>query len=80
MKLIDNWRAGYKMHSVRAMGLAAAVLLTYETLPPEFKATISPNMLHYVAIGLMVVGTIGRFLQQTEPTKPFPDTTIDAPK
>jgi len=64
MKLIENWTKSYKMLSVQAMALATAIQGVWVTLPPELLVSIPPNVVHYVTIGLMIAGVLGRLVPQ----------------
>lgn len=64
MKLIPNWRKGYKMLSVQAMSLSTAILGTWALLPDDLKAVLPTQVVIWVSVGLLVVGILGRFVDQ----------------
>lgn len=72
MKLIENWRRAHRMLSVQAMALAAAVQGAWPTLPEEMKSSISPTLVNWISLALLVAGIVGRLVQQnsTEPAPP----------
>lgn len=72
MKLIDNWNKAHRMLSVQAMALAAAIQGAWPSIPEDLKASIPPGVVHWVSLGLLVAGIVGRLVQQ--------DVTQDAPK
>jgi hypothetical protein len=61
MKLIDNWKQALKMFSVQAQVLAGALLVTWGSLPVALTDQIPVN---YIAIPILVFGTIGRLIKQ----------------
>ena len=71
MKLIDNWQQAWKMFSVQAMAAGVAVQGAYVALPDSFQQVIPHEWMHYISIGLLVAGVIGRLVDQTpkEPDK-----------
>jgi hypothetical protein len=63
LKLIDDWREGWKYLSVQCFALAAAVNGTWYSIPDGLKSSIPAN---YVTIGSVIlagVGILGRFLE-----------------
>lgn len=66
-KLIKNWRHAWRMFSVNAMGWGAAALAAWPALPPDLKATIDPAIFVRCVAGLLVLGILGRLIDQTPP-------------
>lgn len=64
MKLVDNWKKCYKWFSVQAMSISAAALGTWEVLPDAFKKTFDKQTVTYLACALLVLGIIGRLVDQ----------------
>lgn len=64
MKLIPNWRRAWRMFSVQAQGAALALLGTWQVMPEDLKATLSPTLVGWVAMGLLVFGIAGRLIEQ----------------
>lgn len=69
LKLIDNWKKGWKFISVHCMVLSQAVLGSWLALPDEMKTAIKIEYVTVVAIALLVIGTVGRFVDQGDGTK-----------
>ena len=64
MILINNWKSLYKAFSVQAMVLSGVVLSAWEVLPADLKSSIPQDWLHYIAIGLLLLGIVGRAIDQ----------------
>ncbi len=64
MKLIANWRKAYKMLSIQAMAFATAIQGAWMFIPEDMKATIPPNVVQWVTMGLLVFGIAGRLVDQ----------------
>lgn len=64
MKLIDNVNKAWRMVSVQAMVAAGAVQLAWESLPPSLLASVPPDVVKYVTLGLLVLGIVGRLVKQ----------------
>lgn len=70
MELIHNWRKAYRMLSVQAMSLAAALQGAWVYIPDDMKTHIPANLITGVTVALLVLGIIGRMVKQ-----PTTDTT-----
>ena len=64
MKLIDEWRAAWKLMSVQANVVGGALASTYATFYPQLKDTISPSTMGYITGGVFAVGIIVRIISQ----------------
>lgn len=64
MKLIPNWRHAWRMFSVQAMAIAAAIQAAWPTIPGDLKSAIPANVVHWVSLVLLVAGIAGRLVQQ----------------
>ena len=64
MKLIPNWRRSWRMFSVQAMALAAAIQGAWPLMPDDLKATLPPMLVHWVSIALLAAGIVGRLVDQ----------------
>lgn len=64
MKLIDNWKRAHRMLSIQAMTLAAAIQGAWPAMPEDLKTALPPHLVHWVSIGLLVAGIVGRLLDQ----------------
>ena len=62
------------MFSVQAMVFAGAVLATWAALPDDLKATLPGWVDNAAAIAILVLGVIGRLVDQSKP-EPDPDET-----
>jgi hypothetical protein len=66
LKLVDNWRQGWKWVSVWCMALSGAVLTSWQTLPDDWKAMLPQAFLQRYIGPLLLIGIIGRFIDQTK--------------
>lgn len=64
MKLIDEAGKCWRMFSVQAMVLAGAIQGAWVFIPPEMQATIPEHWLRIVTIALLVLGVVGRLVDQ----------------
>jgi hypothetical protein len=67
MKLVPDWKEGWKWFSVWAMALAASLQVLPElwlVLPQEWKGSINQEYLHWVTIAVLFGGILGRFIDQ----------------
>ena len=64
MKLIDNVNKAWRMLSMQAMVAAGAVQLAWESLPPSLLASVPPDVVKYVTLGLLALGIVGRLVKQ----------------
>lgn len=70
MKLIDEWRAAHKMVSMWAMTAALAVQGAWGQIPADMKASIPPQVVTYLTMGLVALGIIGRLIKQEKVSGP----------
>ena len=82
MKLIDNWTRAWRMLSVQAMALAAAVQGAWPLLPPDLRDALPPNVVNWVSLVLLVAGIVGRLVQQpaVQPAPGFAATHPQEPR
>lgn len=66
MKLVDDAKRAWRWLSMQCMGAALALQLTWDSIPPELKASIPPRTLTYITVGLLVLGLGGRLVKQTK--------------
>lgn len=64
MKLITNWRKAYRMLSVQAMAIATAIQGAWAVLPDDMKASVPPQAVYWITMGLLVFGIAGRLVDQ----------------
>jgi len=74
MKLVDDWKQGWRWLSVHCMTLAIAVQGAWMWLPPDLKATLPQQVVSGVSLGLLVLGVIGRFVKQEKKDGSIPDS------
>lgn len=65
MKLIQNWREAWKMHSVQVYALLAALPLVWMEIPDEVKQSIPEGWRLAIISILAVAGAILRLRDQT---------------
>ncbi len=68
MKLIPNWRSAWRMFSIQAQAIALAVLGAWQVMPDDMKALLPPSLVYWLAMGLMVLGIVGRLVAQPKAT------------
>ena len=73
MKLVDNWRSLWRAFSMQAMVAATAVLGAWQILPDDLKATLPPWVATAAASTLLVLGIIGRMVDQPSITARPPE-------
>ena len=64
MKLVSEWRHWWRMFSVWAMGIAAAVQGAWSFIPPEMQASVPDSWLRAATAILMALGIAGRLIDQ----------------
>lgn len=64
MKLIANWRKAWRMLSIQAMTLAGAVQGAWMFIPDGMRSSIPANVVQAVTIALLVLGVVGRLVDQ----------------
>lgn len=64
MKFIPNWRRSWRMFSVQAMALAAAIQGAWPSIPEDMKASIPAQWVHWITGALLVAGIVGRLVDQ----------------
>lgn len=82
MKLIDEWKSAWKMLSVQAMGAALAIQGAWPEIPTDLKAQLPQHLVHWVSIGLLVLGIAGRLVKQPSvqaPVQAEPSSNGGAP-
>ena len=64
MKLIENWKKSPGMFSVQAITLAIAIQGAWAALPSEMVASIPDGWVRVLTVALLVLGIIGRLIDQ----------------
>jgi uncharacterized membrane protein (DUF4010 family) len=62
--LIENASQAWRMFSVQAMAVAAAIQVAWPALPDSVKAGLPPSVVTWVTCAVLVLGIIGRVIQQ----------------
>lgn len=65
-KLIEDWHKAWKWLSVQAMLANAAFLATWPTIPADVKTALPQWFMTAVSIGLLLLGIVGRVVQQKD--------------
>lgn len=64
MRLVKDWRECAKWFSMQAMFIAGAAQTTWLNLPQDMKDSIPVKWLSVITVALMVLGIIGRIIDQ----------------
>lgn len=67
MKFVENAKQCWKWFSVQAMALAGALQGTWMTIPEDLKSQVPANAVHYITLGLVFAGIVGRLVKQDAP-------------
>jgi membrane protein required for beta-lactamase induction len=70
MKLVEDWKDGWRWISTRCMALSLAMLGTWEVVPSEWKSSLPDGTLKYLVTALLVLGVFGRFIDQAPAGSP----------
>lgn len=68
-ELVHDWRSCRKWVSLHCMTLAASIQGTWLYIPEDLRQSIPSKLVTGVTILLMIVGVIGRFINQTKEPK-----------
>lgn len=72
MKVIPNWRRAWRMFSVQAQAGAVAILGGYQALPDDLRAKLPPELVYGLTIAILVLGILGRLVDQPKTRGPKP--------
>lgn len=64
MKLVQDWRQAPRWASMWAMTGAGAIQATWLGIPADMKASIPSDLVMWITIILMVLGSVGRLIDQ----------------
>lgn len=64
MKLVPNWRKARKWLSIQIPAVNVAFLATWSLLPEKFQEAIPVWAVVGIAVALLVLGMVGRLIQQ----------------
>jgi len=70
MKLIDEVSQAWRMLSVQAMSAAIAIQGAWLEMPADMKSSIPTHWVHYLTMGLLVLGVAGRLVKQDKVSGP----------
>lgn len=70
MKLIDDWKSFWKMHSMQMMALAGALQVFWPEVPEEIKAELPQNLVHYISLAVLTLGMVLRVVKQESVSGP----------
>ncbi len=65
MNLIADWKAGWKLLSVQANSIGAAIAVTYASMYEQLKDTLPPQYMAGITAAVFVLGIVGRLVSQT---------------
>ena len=63
--LVDDARSAFKWFSVQSMGLVVVILGSWSAMPDDLKAALPGWLVPGLAIGVLVLGIIGRLVKQS---------------
>ena len=69
MKLVENWRDSWRWLSMNCMLISASIQGAWLALPDDLKSSIPPFLVSGAALGILVLGMLGRLVDQTKPPK-----------
>jgi hypothetical protein len=75
LRLIDNWREGWRLVSVWCFAAAGLLQAIWLGMTPDEKALVPESYAHWITLAVAVIGIVGRFIKQ----KP-PESCADASK
>lgn len=69
MTLIPNIKQAWKMFSIQAQTINAALLVSWQNLPASFQTILPVPYLIIIAVALLLLGIVGRVIQQDNVSK-----------
>lgn len=66
MRLVDDAKQAWRWFSVQANVLNLAILGAWAAVPDDMKAGIPQQWVFYGSVALLVLGTVGRLVDQGE--------------
>ena len=70
MKFIDEVGQAWRMLSVQSMSAAIAIQGAWVSVPDDMKSSIPPQWVHYLTMGLLALGVVGRLVKQDKVSGP----------
>lgn len=69
IRIVHNWRNCYKWVSLHCMTFAGSISGTWLLIPDDLRQSIPQKWLAGITIALMILGVVGRFVNQTKDDK-----------
>lgn len=64
MKLVQNWKQSWRWFSVQSMVVAGSIQGAWSVIPDGMRSSIPANVVQAVTIALLVLGVVGRLVDQ----------------
>jgi hypothetical protein len=64
MKIVKNWRKGWRMFSVQAQAAVLTGVGAWQIIPDDLRAVVPQSVAVGMAMTLLVLGILGRFIDQ----------------
>lgn len=64
MRLVDDWKEAYKWISMNSMLATVTVSGAWVAIPDDLRASMPHDIVHWVAISLLMLGIAGRLVKQ----------------
>lgn len=71
--LVPGWKKAYRWLSMNMMAMAASLQVTWMTLPEDMRMAVPSEVIGTATTVLLVMGMIGRLVNQPEKECPKPD-------
>ena len=72
IKLVPDWKRSLRWFSVQVPAVNTAFLLTWAQLPVKFQDAFPITWVIAIAVALIVIGVVGRLIDQTPKAGPAP--------
>lgn len=66
-ELRSDWKQSWRWLSMQAMWAAATFLAVWALIPEKMQDAFTPTELKLMAVGLIVLGMVGRLVKQDKP-------------
>ena len=64
IRLVEDWRQAWRWFSVQAIAIVTAFLAVWAVFPEDLKAVLPAGWTKAVAIAVLLIGLLGRLVQQ----------------
>lgn len=64
IKLVENAKQSWKWFSMQAMTVAGALQGAWLSVPQDLKDNVPTNLVHWITLGLVILGILGRLVKQ----------------